>query len=302
MKNRLLLALVVCAWAVGCAGEQRVISGDSKSLKVEKEELARLKSEEFNKWKAQAVDTSQDRSKRGYAVLRIAELGSDESARFLEEVWETPLDVLDHEKTCLVNWSGEYGSDACVPLLKKATAHPFQHERWLAARALLRIQGAKAVPLVIGLAENETDAILRSELQEFISNALSREKNLESHCAIVRAIVRWGKSPDAEAYITEDIVYLLRQTHPRRPHPSSLESDSLRLYSITELKLLGKGFQAYAIPRIEITGSVATAVLRVAIDPPACPAQFPHAGWTLDLEKKNDLWSVAKAVKNGSQN
>lgn len=293
MKNITFVALILGACAVGCSAQSSTTEGKLNRWEAEKSELARLKSQEFHTWKAQATDASRDRSKRAYAVLRIAELGSDESAHFLATMWDTPLDVLDHEKLCIIDWAGEFGSDACAPMLKTALAHPFRDIRWHAVRSLLQIQGTNALPQATELAEKDPDAIVRSQTKEFISHAVSRAENQSDHCAIVRGVILWGKSPDSRPYIKEDTVYLLKDSHPSR-----LGSGSLRLYSMTELKLLDKTFQAYAINGIRITGEAATAVLMMAMDPPIDPVPFPYAGWTLTLEKKNGTWAVVKAVKN----
>jgi hypothetical protein len=297
MKTINLAILVLGICSVGCAAElpsgSRTAEGNLSQLEVEKKELAKLKSEEFRKWKTEAADTSRDRDKRAYAVLRIAQLGSDESAHFLAEMWETPLSVLDHEKLSIIDWAGEFGSDACVPMLRTALAHPFRDVRWHAARSLLQIQGANALPQTTELAEKDPDGIVRSQTKEFISHAVSRAENQSDHCAIARRVILWGKSPDSGPYIKEETVYLLKESHPSR-----LGSGSLRLYSRTELKLLDKTFQAYAIHGIRITGEVATAVLKMAMDPPVDPVPFPYSGWTLKFEKKNGTWAVVKAVKN----
>ena len=143
------------------------------------------------------------------------------------------------------------------------------------------------------IAEKDPDEIVRRQSKEFIADTVARAKTLSDRGAITRAVVQWGKSPEAGPYIKGAIVYLLKDAQS-----TILEDDSLRFYSLTELELLDKTFDAYTIHAISITGPVATAVLKMALDPPKDPVPFPYAGWTLTLEKTDGNWSVVRAVKN----
>jgi hypothetical protein len=85
-----------------CLARELVIAAESAtpvmqvpSLDVERARLVKLKAREFEKLKAEALNTSLNRSTRAVAVWRIAELGTKDAAQFLAEIWDNPINVVD---------------------------------------------------------------------------------------------------------------------------------------------------------------------------------------------------------------
>ncbi len=276
------------------AAQEKILNiGAITPLHSEREQLAELKSEAFEKWKRQAMDTSEEHGKRAGAVMRISELGSDDAARFLAELWENPLNVSRHEKLNIIDWAGKYGSDACIPMLEKALLHQTDLHRWYAARALLQIQGTDVVPRMRELAKKDESKIVRKETRRSIGEAIRRERNLSNYRSIVREVAAWGRSQSSGPYIEEEIIYLLKET--RSP---DIENGTLRLYSSRELELLGKFNDAYEIRVLRIGGRGATVRLKTVAEPPIDPVPFPYSGWTLNLKKlKSGQWTIFKAMK-----
>jgi len=311
MKRPLYILLAVCAasalagWAAAWARttyRQRQ-SKESQSAPVErplpiaqeKTRLAKLKLAEFHKSKLQALDKSLWRGDRGFAVVRIAELATNESAQFLAEIWDNPLDVIDHERLRIIDLAGDNGCAACVPLVKKALSYHYPDERWHAARALTLLEGAKAVPLLTELAERDPDKNVREQTRRLISEVRRREQALPDENAIIRAVISWGRTLESGPYIKGNVAYFLRQGTA-----GSLEEETSRFYSKLDLNMLGKQWDANAVWVVKIGIHTAWAVLRRATDPPWDPVGFPYCGWFITLEQsdKSYDWVVRKAEVN----
>lgn len=294
--QRASVLLMVAAVGFSMADEKQE-AGPSVALSLAAEcaTLAEMKTTELAKFKAQALDKSMDRDKRGLAILLIAELGSKDAADFLATVWERPLGVLDHERLCLIDWCGEHCGAYSIPMLTRALKQEWRDERWHAARELARIQGPAAMPTLKRLAHNDPDGIVRSQVQEYM-NALAEQTKADigkgEQEAVVRAIIGWSRTSASGPYVKASVIYLLRNGHP-----ANLEDETIRLYSMAELKLLGKMLESYSIQEVTITGTRATALLKYAVDPPADPVPFPFSGWRLTLIKAEGRWSVTEAVR-----
>ncbi len=293
----LLTGIVLGSLAVAADNVKTVPGQTPPSLAQEREQLMKLKMTEFEKYKGQAIDKSLDRDKRAYAVLRIAELGSKEAAAFLASMWDGPLNVMDQEKLRLIDLCYEFGGPDCVPMLLKATRQNWSDERWHAARALAKIQGEEALAVLTKLAETDSDGIVRSQTQEYIK-ALADVRKADvggnERPAVLQAVIAWGKTPVSGPYMKGEVVYLLEEQHTK----AVLENESLRLYSLPELRLLGKMFDSYAVRDIAIANGRASALLKHAVDPPDDPVPFPFAGWRLKLAKTDGKWTVTEAIRN----
>lgn len=300
-KNILAKVFAALLFAMGClavAGEkQDAMPPAVCSVADERAGLAELKASELAKYKALALDKSVDRDKRGMAILRIAELGSKDAAEFLSTVWETSLGVLDHERLCLIDWCGEHCGTDAVPLLTKALRQEWRDERWHAARELARVQGDAALPTLRRVVKDDPDGIVRSQVQEYIKTLDEQSKagiGDPERVIVINAVIKWGRMPDSGPYLKGTVIYLLRDKHP-----IAVENETVRLYSMAELKLLAKMLDSYSIQELIISGSQATALLKYAVDPPDDPVPFPFAGWRLTLTKAEGKWSVTGAVQQG---
>ncbi len=300
-KNILAKVFVALLFAMGrlavAAEKQDAMAPVVCSVAEERAKLAELKAIELAKYKTQALDKSVDLDKRGLAILRIAELGSKDAAEFLGTVWETPLGVLDHERLCLIDWCGEHCGTNAVPMLTKALRQEWRDERWRAARELAWIQGDAALPTLRRLVKDDPDGIVRSQVQEYVKTLDEQSKagiGEAERVTVIHAVITWGRMPDSGSYLKGTVIYLLRDKHAL-----AVQNETVRLYSMAELKLLGKMLDSYSIQELIISGSQATALLKYAVDPPDDPVPFPFAGWRLTLTKAEGKWSVTGAVRQG---
>ena len=145
------------------AEEQRKKAA-APSLADERKQLARLKTDEIQKQKPIVLDKSLDKDKRMVALYRIGELGTKQSADFLAHVYDHPIGY-HHEQLAIVDMLWRHGPPQCVPLLLKASRHPFLDVRWHAARALARVRGEKAIPRLREMAANDPSWIVRGQVR-----------------------------------------------------------------------------------------------------------------------------------------
>jgi hypothetical protein len=298
-----LIALLIIAASTDAVGQGPTTSFAPKALplKEEQELLSRLKAAEFEKLKAEALAPTLDRNTRAVAMYEIAALGTKSAAEFFESVFDHPLNFMDNEKLMLVDASGEHGGSDSIPLLLKGLRYrppgvpPWDETgdvRWHAARALLRIQGEEALPIVEPLLLDPKESV-RTAVSGYIKDLKSQLSEVESR-SLFNSVIAWAKSPVAGPYIKEDVVYLLK----RGDRPRTMQDETTRLYSDVELELLGRFWDSYYIfmrnlSLTEVSGIVAS-TRALALEGPI----FPVSGWRLRLTKIESGWSVTEAIPN----